>query len=73
MVKKNNADFSFINNFTKAKYVDPLDILLRDYQDIVYNSAMSAADKQEIVDLGFSNLENLKTREAKRIELRAII
>ncbi len=73
VVKKNNADFSFINNFTKAKYVDPLYILLRDYQDIVYNSAMSAADKQEIVDLGFSNLENLKTREAKRIELRAII
>ena len=73
VVKKNNADFNFTNNFTKAKYVDPIDILLRDYQDIISTQSMSNADKQDIIDLGFSNLENLKTREAKRIELRSII
>lgn len=73
IVKKNNADFNFVNNFTKARYVDPLDILLQDYQGIIQTSSMSQAEKQDIVDLGFNNLENLKTREAKKIELRSII
>lgn len=75
VVKKNNQDFNFINNFSKAKYVDPIDILLKDYQDITSSSTttLSNAERQDISDLGFSNLEGLKTREAKRIELRAII
>ena len=73
IVKKNNSDFNFTNNFTKAKYVDPLDVLLRDYQGIISTSTMSDAEKQDLVDIGFNNLENLKTREAKKIELRAII
>lgn len=73
IVKKNNPDFIFNNNFVRAKYVDPLDILMRDYQNIISTSSISDAERQDIVDLGFNNLENVKTREAKRIELRAII
>ena len=73
VVKKNNGDFNFINNFIRARYIDPLDILLRDYQGIISTSTMSDAEKQDLVDIGFNNLENLKTREAKKIELRAII
>jgi hypothetical protein len=45
IVRKNNADFNFTNNFTKAKYVDPLDVLLRDYQGIISTSTMSDAEK----------------------------
>lgn len=73
VVKKNNPDFNFTNNFIQAKYVDPLDILLRDYQNIVSTSNISQAEKQDIIDIGFTHLESLKTRESKKIELRAII
>lgn len=73
IVKKNNSDFNFINNFTKARYVDPVDILIRDYLNIVNSPDMSQAEKQDFVDLGFSHLEQLATKEAKKVELEAII
>lgn len=73
VVKKNAQNFEFTNNFTKSKYVDPLKILLDDYQRIISTSPLSASEQQEIQDIGFVNLENLSTREQKRVELRAII
>lgn len=73
IVKKNNSDFNFVNNFTKAKYVDPIDILLNDYKRLISSQDLSKASKQDIIDLGFSNLEGLKTRESKKVELRSII
>jgi len=45
VIKKNNADFNFTNNFTKAKYTDPIDILIRDYLNIVNSPDMSQAEK----------------------------
>lgn len=73
VVKKNADGFDLINNFTKAKYVDPLKLLVNDYYRILKTSQLSQSEIQEISDLGFANLENLTTREQKRVELRAII
>lgn len=63
VVKKNAQDFEFTNNFTKSKYVDPLDVLTQDYRRIISTSPLSESEKQEISDLGFANLESLSTRE----------
>lgn len=73
VVKKNAQDFEFTNNFSKSKYVDPLKILINDYQGIISTSSLSASEQQEITDIGFANLESLSTREQKRVELRAMI
>lgn len=73
VVKKNASGFEFTNNFTKSKYVDPLRVLIDDYQGILQKSGLSVSEKQEISDIGFANLESLSTREQKRVELRAMI
>ena len=73
VVKKNQPQFNMTNNFSKAKYVDPIDLLISDYYRVMQTGSLSAAEKQEITDLGFQNLEGLSTREQKKVELRAII
>ena len=73
VVKSNQPEFNMTNNFSKAKYVDPIDLLISDYYRIMQTSSLNAAEKQEIADLGFQNLESLSTREQKKVELKAII
>ena len=73
VVKSNQPEFNMTNNFSKAKYVDPIDLLVSDYYRIMQTSSLNAAEKQEIADLGFQNLESLSTREQKKVELKAII
>ena len=73
VVKKNNADFNFVNNFAKARYVDPIDLLIGDYLNIVNSPNIDQAEKQDLADIGFSHLESLTTKEAKKVELEAII
>ncbi len=73
VVKKNAADFEFTNNFVQSKYLDPLKVLINNYQSIIFSSSLPKSEQQEIQDIGFANLENLTTKEQKRVELRAII
>ena len=73
IVKKNSEDFNIVNNFSSAKYADPLDLLIREYHGVLESNSLTSSEKQEISDLGFVNFEKLTTRESKRIELRAII
>ena len=73
VVKKNAQGFEFTNNFTKSKYLDPLKVLIYDYQRIISNASLTASEQQEVSDIGFANLESLSTREQKRVELRAMI
>lgn len=73
VIKNNSADFNINNNFINAKYTDPIKLLLREYTGIIQSSDISAAEKEEISDLGFVNLESLDSRETKRIQIRAII
>lgn len=73
VVVSNDSDFNYTNNFTKAKYSDPIEDLLYDFQTCIASNILTSSEKQEITDLGFDNLESLSTREQKRIELQAII
>lgn len=73
IVKKNVQDFDIVNNFSKARYIDPIKLLISDYQKVLESTSLSISEKQEIKDLGFTNLESLSTREAKKVELKAII
>lgn len=73
VVKKNQPEFNMVNNFSKAKYVDRIDLLISNYYRLMSTGDLNSSEKQEISDLGFQNLENLSTREQKKVELKAII
>lgn len=73
VVKKNNKQFDIKNNFATSKYLDPLTVLKDYYTQIIQTSNLSQANIQDFVDLGFANLENLHTRESKKVQLRTLI
>ena len=72
VVKKNVEGFNMVNNFSKARFMDPFTLLVYEFRDIM-DSDMSLSEKEEIKNLGFANLESLQTREQKCVALRDII
>lgn len=73
VVKNNTTEFNFKNNFTTAKYVDPLKLLLYDYRKFISDKSLSSSEAQELADLDFGLFESATTREAKKVQLRALI
>lgn len=73
VVKKNEPNFKFENNFSNSTYTDPLKTLLSDYMAIINTTSISNSEKTELIDLGFENLENCQTKGAKKVELLGIL
>lgn len=73
VIKDNTDGFDFRNNFVNAKYVDPLKLLLYDFRKFISDRGLTASEVSDLEELGFSNFESLSTREAKRVELEALI
>lgn len=59
------------NNFTKCKFVNKFETLVQDYEAIVKDGT-TLSEKQELIDIGFGNLADANTIEAKLTALRQI-
>jgi hypothetical protein len=61
-----NPNLEVSNNFIGQHYINPLDILLQEYNKIMDSTELVTSEKQKIIDIGFINLEKSDTIEAKR-------
>lgn len=68
VVKKNNPDFKFENNFNNIKGADPIEVMFRLYQDIV-TTHYEASRTNTLTEMGFDKLVN----PDKEVEDRAIL
>ena len=66
---KNNQGIEVENNFSKAEFKDPLEILIQEYQNIINSSDLSSEDKATYSDMGFKGLIEEGTNEAKVAQL----
>ena len=64
-----NPNLEVSNNFIGQHYINPLDILLQEYNKIMDSTELVTSEKQKIIDIGFINLEKADTIEAKRTQL----
>lgn len=61
-----NPNLEVSNNFIGQHYINPLTILLQEYGKIMDGQKLTQGEQQELIDLGFTNLEQTDTIEAKR-------
>lgn len=73
IVKKFNKNFKFQNNFARATYVDPIEVLSNTLLNCLQSNNLDPASKDILNNLGISNLFDLKTKEAKKVELAALL
>lgn len=73
LTKKANPEFIYKNNFSEVKYVDPLEVLFREKEDILSNQISNDnAFKENLNGLSWPDFENMSTREQKLVQLRAL-
>lgn len=65
---ENNKDAKVDNNFSQSQFVDPFDILCKEYDSIIQSSSFDPSKKQDILDLNFTGWA---TKEDGRIQALA--
>lgn len=73
VAENNNQGMTIKNNFRKAQFLDPLEVLTQEYLNIINNSNMPDSEKQSYVDMGFKELMEEGTNEAKTQQLMTLM
>ena len=60
------------NNFTRSKFLDKFDVLLREYDAVIQDIRVTESEKQELIETGFNSLNIANTIEARLNALRQI-
>lgn len=72
-LKKNITSFNYQNNFSKATYTDPIDLLIYDFETTIKDERFTAAEKDEFSSLNISHLTNPTSREQRRKGIQDVI
>ena len=75
VVKRNVPEFQYVNNFSKVEFVDPLQIVKQQIEQITSssNEIFSKSEKEAFINLGIENAESQKSKSVKAQMIREIM